>query len=148
MAEGAASGGHTLRVELVSPERLVWSGDASMVVLRIAGEGDVAFQAGHAPFLGLLTEHTGRIYAPDGSVQHLAVHGGFVEVSQSLVSILSDGAELAEHIDIDRAREANARAESALVHGHDTEMEAALRRAHARLAAAGIGDATVAPKPH
>lgn len=137
MAEGTASGGHTMRVELVSPERLVWSGEASMVVLRIAGEGDVAFQAGHAPFLGLLTEHVGRIYAPDGSVQHLAVHGGFVEVSNSLVSILSDGAELAEHIDVERAREAKARAEAALEHGHDTEVEAALRRAHARITAAG-----------
>jgi len=59
MAEGATAGGHTLRVELVSPERLVWSGEASMVVLRVVEEGDVAFQAGHAPFLGLLTEPSG-----------------------------------------------------------------------------------------
>lgn len=151
MAESAvASGAHTLRVELVSPERVVWAGSATMVVLRIRGEGDVAFQAGHAPFLGLLTEHTGRIYGADGKVQHLAVHGGFVEVSSNTVSILSDGAELAEQIDLLRAREALTRAEARLEEEHDAEAEAALRRAHARIAASGalIGGAGTESSRH
>ena len=44
----------TLRVELVSPEQVLYSGDASMVVARTAGGGDIAFLTGHAPFLGVL----------------------------------------------------------------------------------------------
>jgi F-type H+-transporting ATPase subunit epsilon len=132
MAEGA-----TMRVELVSPERVLFTGEATMVVTRTLGGGDIAFLAGHAPFLGALTENHTRIHLVDGRVQDVAVHGGFVEVSKGTVSILSDVAELAEHIDIDRARRAKERAEEQLRHEHDAEGEAALRRAHARLTAAG-----------
>ena len=42
----------TLHVELVSPEQVLYSGDASMVVARTSGGGDIAFLTGHAPFLG------------------------------------------------------------------------------------------------
>jgi F-type H+-transporting ATPase subunit epsilon len=125
-----------MRVEVVSPERLLYSGEATMVVTRTFG-GDIAFQANHAPFLGALTECHTKIYLPDGRVQNVAVHGGFVEVSNNKVSILSDMAELAEDIDVDRARIAKERAEAAMRHEHDAEVEAALRRAHARIAAAG-----------
>ena len=127
----------TMRVEVVSPERLLYSGEATMVLTRTLGGGDIAFQANHAPFLAALTECATRIYLADGSVQELAVHGGFVEVSNNRVSILSDLAELASEIDRDRARRAQERAEEALRHGHDAEVESALRRAHARLTASG-----------
>jgi F0F1-type ATP synthase epsilon subunit len=52
-------------------------------------------------------------------------------------SILSDTAELAEDIDVVRARTAKERAEEHMRTGHSTEIEADLRRAHARLAATG-----------
>jgi F-type H+-transporting ATPase subunit epsilon len=127
----------TMRVEVVSPERLLYSGEATMVLTRTLGGGDIAFQANHAPFLGALTECVTKIYGADGSVQDLAVHGGFVEVSHNRVSILSDLAELAQEIDRDRARRAMERAEEAMRQGNDAEAEAALRRAHARMNAAG-----------
>lgn len=127
----------TMRVELVSPERVLFSGEATMVVTRTLGGGDIAFLAGHAPFLGALDECHTMIHLTDGRVQDVAVHGGFVEVSHGTVSILSDLAELGEHIDVDRARRAVERAEDHLRHEHDAEVESALRRAHARLKAAG-----------
>ena len=53
------------------------------------------------------------------------------------MTILSDVAELARQIDVERARRAQERAEAAVARGDDVEAEAALRRANARLAATG-----------
>ena len=125
-----------MHVEIVSPERVLYSGEATMVLTRTL-DGDIAFQANHAPFLGALAECHTKIYLPDGGVQDVAVHGGFVEVGHNKVSILSDVAELAQDIDVERARQARVRAEEAAGHEHDAEIEAALRRAHARLNATG-----------
>jgi F-type H+-transporting ATPase subunit epsilon len=71
-------------------------------------------------------------------VTNIAVHGGFVEVSENKVSILSDAAELSSEIDVERARSAKERAENNLRNTHDAEAVAALSRANARLTAAGI----------
>ncbi|MFM2234420.1 MAG: putative synthase subunit epsilon [Actinomycetota bacterium] len=126
-----------LRVELVSPERVLFSGEAKQVITRTLDGGEIAFLPGHIAFLGALTECHTRIYLSDGKVQDVAVHGGFVEVAPDHVTILSDSAELAESIDIARARAAKERAEAAIRGEHDATVESALRRAHARLSAAG-----------
>ena len=126
-----------LNVELVSPERIAWQGEASMVIARTVGGGDIAFLPGHAPFVGALATWTVEISLVDGSHELAAVHGGFVEVSNDHVKILSDLAELASSIDADRARRAQERAEAAVRQGDDVEAEAALARANARLAATG-----------
>jgi len=127
----------SIHVEVVSPERILYSGEATMVLTRTLGGGDIAFQANHAPFLGAITECVTKIYLAEGGVQDLAVHGGFVEVSNNRISILSDLAELAGEIDRERARRAMERAEEVMRQGHDAEAEAALRRAHARINASG-----------
>lgn len=127
----------SIHVEVVSPERILYSGEATMVLTRTLGGGDIAFQANHAPFLGAITECVTKIYLAEGGVQDLAVHGGFVEVSNNRISILSDLAELSSEIDQERARRAMERAEETMRQGHDAEAEAALRRAHARINAAG-----------
>ena len=129
---------NTMRVELVSPEKVLFSGEATMVVTRTLGGGDIAFMAGHAAFLGALTECHTRIHLAEGGVLDVAVHGGFVEVSNNKVSILSDVAELADQIDVERAKRAKAAAEASIAHEHDAEIDAALRRAHARLNASGV----------
>ena len=132
-----------MTVELVSPERVVFSGEATQVITRTLGGGEIAFLPGHAPFLGALTENHTRITLADGSVLDVAVHGGFVQVSGHTVSILSDVAELAEQIDRGRALSAKERAEDILRKEHDAEAVAALSRAHARLnASGGLGGAS------
>jgi len=65
------------------------------------------------------------------------VHGGFVSVNGAEVTILSDLAELKSTIDVGRARQAHERAEAALRAGDDATVAADLRRASARLKAAG-----------
>ncbi len=126
-----------LSVELVSPERTLFSGEATMVRARTVGGGDIAFLPGHAPFIGALATWTVEIVLTDGSRELAAVHGGFVEVSHDNVKILSDLAELASTIDADRAQRALERAQSAIQNEDDAETEAALARANARLAATG-----------
>jgi F-type H+-transporting ATPase subunit epsilon len=127
-----------LHVELVSPERVLYEGEADMVIARTIGGGDIAFLPGHAPFLGALDTWTIEIKLPDGSDELAAVHGGFVEVSDDRVIILSDLAEMAYHISEERAQRARERAQAALQAKDDVEAEAALRRAHTRLKALGV----------
>lgn len=128
----------TMTIEVVSPEKVLYSGSGTMVITRTLGGGEIAFQPGHAAFLGALQECHTRVFQEDGSVEDIAVHGGFVEVSNNKVSILSDTAELGSQVDVERARAAKERAEERLRHEHDAETLAALGRAHARLNAAGI----------
>jgi F-type H+-transporting ATPase subunit epsilon len=125
-----------LQVELVSPERILWSGEADMVVARTS-EGDIAFLAGHAPFIGALGIGAVTIRSTDGADEQAAVHGGFVEVSGDRVTILSDVAELASDIDAARARRALEAAERRNGELDDAEADAALRRARLRVELAG-----------
>ena len=126
-----------LRVDVVSPERVLFTGEATQVITRTIDGGEVAFLPGHAAFLGALAENHTRVYLADGSIKNLAVHLGFVEVGADHVTILSDAAELEEDIDVARARAAKERAEEPLRKEHSAEVESDLRRAHARLSAAG-----------
>ena len=128
----------SMTVEVVSPERVLFSGEATMVITRTAGGGEIAFLPGHAPFLGALSENHTRVFLVDGSTLDLAVHAGFVEVSDNRVAILSDIAELGADIDVARAEAARARAEERIRHEDDAETTAALNRATARLRAAGV----------
>jgi F-type H+-transporting ATPase subunit epsilon len=125
-----------LQLELVSPERILWSGEADRVVARTS-EGDIAFLTGHAPFIGALGIGAVSIRATDGTEERAAVHGGFVEVSGDRVTILSDVAELASDIDAARARRALEQAERRTGDQDDAEAEAALRRARLRVELAG-----------
>ena len=127
-----------MEVQLVSPEQVLYVGEADMVIARTLGGGEIAFLRGHAPFLGALADSSVRLVLADGGQERFAVHGGFVEVAHDRVIVLSDVAELAADIDTERAREAKARAEEALrVNADDEDAQAALTRADVRLEVAG-----------
>lgn len=132
----------TMQVEVVSPERVLYSGEATQVITRTLGGGEIAFLPGHAPFVGALIECHTRITLADSTVLDVAIHGGFVQVSGNVVSILSDVAELGGEVDRARALRAKEQAEERMRHEHDAEAATALSRAHARLnASGGIGAA-------
>lgn len=126
-----------MRVEVVSPEKVIFSGECTQVATRTLGGGEIAFLEGHSPFLGALATCHTKIWLVDGKVVDVAVHGGFVEVGPQGVSILTDEAELGIDIDVARAQAAKDRAEDRLRHEQDADAIGALSRAHARLAAAG-----------
>lgn len=123
-----------LDVELVSPEEVTYSGSAEMVIVRTVEEGDIAFQAGHVPFLGVLAPWSVDVLRPGGERDTFAVHRGFVEVSHNKVTILSDVSEAADEIDMTRAEASRQRAAEALaVDAEDAAAAAALERAELRL---------------
>ena len=121
-----------MHVELVSPERIIYSGEASMVIARSL-DGEIAFLGGHAPYIGALDIGRVKITTPEGDEIVAAVHGGFVEVSHDKVTVLSDVAELSNEIDVERARRALTTAEERMRTEQDVEVEAALRRAQVRI---------------
>jgi F-type H+-transporting ATPase subunit epsilon len=122
-----------LAVQLVSPERILFEGEAEMVVCRPV-DGEIAFLAGHVPFLGALRDDPVRILMAGGAETAVAVHGGFVEVSNDHVVVLSDLAELKEQIDVPRAEAAKRAAEDILARDPENEdAAAALARAETRI---------------
>ena len=128
----------TFQVELVSPEAISYSGEAEMVIARTLEGGDIAFQPGHVPFIGVLAVWSVDVVRPDGGRDTFAVHRGFVQVAGTKISILSDVSEAAGDIDVERARVAKAGAESALsADKDDVEAVGALARADVRLTVAG-----------
>ena len=130
-----------LHVELVSPERVLLTTDASMVLARTIGGGDIAFLPGHAPFIGALAAWVVEIIPVEGPRQLAAVHGGFISITDDSVKILSDLAELADGIHVHRAQAALERAEAVVARNDDeravAEAISAVARANARLRAAG-----------
>lgn len=93
-----------LQVELVSAERLLWSGAASMVIARTV-DGDIGVLPGHSPVLALMSGGEVTVRTSDGDVR-AAVHGGFLSVADDRVSVLAETAELADEIDTARAKRA------------------------------------------
>jgi F-type H+-transporting ATPase subunit epsilon len=81
-----------LTVEVVSPEKRIWSGEAKMVSARTL-EGDIGVLPDHAPLLGVLVDGTVSIKASDGSDQSFTINGGFISVSNNRVSILGESPE-------------------------------------------------------
>jgi F-type H+-transporting ATPase subunit epsilon len=129
----------TIRLQVVTPERVVLEDEADIVVAR-AADGDIGILHGHEPFLSPL-EPGELIYRSRGEENVLAVAGGFLEVTPDSVVILADTAERSEDIDRERAEAARVRAEQALSERDGTEMtaqtQAALQRALVRLRVAG-----------
>lgn len=104
-------------VDLVTPERVLYSGEAEFVVLTSDG-GEIMFLPNHAPYVGAVDISLVRIARStseegSGDEVRVAVHGGFVHVAANKISILASVAELGDEIDVERARRALEAAESA-----------------------------------
>ena len=126
-------------VQVVSPEAVSYTGEAEMVIARTMEGGDIAFQAGHVPFIGALAVWSVEVLKEGGERDVFAVHRGFVQVSGNEVTILSDVSESAAEIDVARAQAALGRAQEALrADADDEDAAAALARAALRLRIAGV----------
>ena len=80
-----------LKVEIVSPEKRIFSGDANMVSARTL-EGDLGILPGHASLLGVLVNGEVSIKGVDGSATTFTINGGFLSVNKDRVSILGESA--------------------------------------------------------
>lgn len=127
----------TIRCEIVSQDRTVFTGDVDLVMLP-GSAGEMGILPKHAPVLTTLKYGFVRV-KKDGKEEIFAVAGGVAEVQPDIVTILADAAENVEEIDENRADAARKRAEEMLAKGvpADTDsylaMEAALRRSNLRL---------------
>jgi F-type H+-transporting ATPase subunit epsilon len=121
-----------MQVQLVAPDRMVWAGEADIVLARTV-DGELGILPRHAPLLGVLVEYPVTIRRIGYDPIVAAVHGGFLSVSDASVDVLAEIVELADEIDVPRAQAALERAEG----NDDADHKAAARRATARLRAAG-----------
>ena len=96
-----------LEVHVVTPEREVWTGQATEVIAH-GVDGDVGILTGHAPLLVQLAIGPLQVQLEDGSWQRAVVDGGFLHVSteegKTRVDVLASGAALADEIDVEAVR--------------------------------------------
>lgn len=131
----------TFQLEVVTPERKVYSGEATIVIVK-GIEGELGIMSDHVPFVTPLAIAPVKVKKEGGEEHLIAVNGGFLEVHQNHVTILAESAELPEEIDVDRAERARERAEERLRRAKQENLdyhraEMALQRAINRLRVAG-----------
>ena len=144
-----------IRCEIVSQDRLVWEGDADMVLVP-GTAGLMGVLPHHAPLLSTLQAGVITVRLP-GREEHFTVTGGIVEIQPDIITVMADAAENVAEIDVARAEASRRRAEEILKAGlpPDTDnylkMEAALKRSTLRLDAARryrTGTGRVSSKDH
>lgn len=126
------------RLQIVTPNRQFYDDEAEMIIFKTT-EGEIGVLKGHIPLTTTLT--SGMAIIKNGDDEKNAVlHGGFAEINEDTVIILTDAAEWPDEIDIERAKAAQQRAEERLkaedAHASDIRMmkaRASLLRALVRL---------------
>ncbi len=133
----------TLTVRVISPDKTVWDAEADEVVLP-STTGQLGILSGHAPLLTALDIGVMRVRANKNATwQAIALLGGFAEVDADEVTVLVNGAERGDKIQIDEARTALTEAQTRLNQVKPEDRQAqiqatkAFKRARARFQAAG-----------
>ncbi|WP_294342227.1 F0F1 ATP synthase subunit epsilon [uncultured Selenomonas sp.] len=131
----------TIKLEIVSPDRVVYAADIDMLIARSTG-GEIGILPKHIPLVTGLEPHAMKIHV-DAKEQLIAVAGGFMEVTPDKITVLATAAEEPIDIDINRAQRAYERAQERLQKLREDSEEAsiideqraslALKRAAARL---------------
>lgn len=125
----------TMKVEIISPDRIFFEGDATMVEM-VTSEGEVGIYPGHIPMTNIIRPGIIAVYNGE-EVKRAAVHAGFVEILPDRITLLAEIAEWPDEIDLNRAREAEERAKRRL-EGRSADLdtaraELALKRALTRI---------------
>jgi F-type H+-transporting ATPase subunit epsilon len=129
----------SIRCEIVSQDREVFSGEADMVIVP-GTQGEMGILPNHAPLLSTLKFGFLRVRHLENE-QVFTIAGGVIEVQPDLITVMADAAENVREIDASRAEEAKKRAEEILKQGPPPDsdsylkIEAALRRSNLRLEA-------------
>lgn len=102
----------TIKLEIVSPDRVVYAADIDMLIARSTG-GEIGILPKHIPLVTGLEPHAMKIHV-DAKEQLIAVAGGFMEVTPDKITVLATAAEEPIDIDINRAQRAYDRAQERL----------------------------------
>ena len=127
-------------LEIITPDRVFWKGQAFMIELTTT-EGQVGIYKRHIPMTMILSPGIMTIHL-EGENKEAAVHAGFIEILPEKITVMAEVAEWPEEIDVNRAKEAEARALRRL-QAHDPSInlsraELSLKRALARIEAAKV----------
>ena len=126
-------------LEIITPDRVFWSGKASMLEMNTT-EGQVGIYKKHIPMTMILQPGIVKLHL-ENEIKEAAIHAGFVEILPDKISMMAEVAEWPDEIDLNRAKEAELRAERRL-QAHDPKIkmyraELALKRALVRQELAG-----------
>ncbi|MBE0446497.1 MAG: ATP synthase F1 subunit epsilon [Actinobacteria bacterium] len=122
--------------EVVSPERIVYSGEADMVVAH-GIEGELGIMPQHIPIVTPLEIGELRVKNDDGQV-YIAACGGYLEFRDDKLTVLADAAEVSSQIDVARAEAKRLEREKEVAEAKASgekllEAEISLRKALLRL---------------
>ncbi|MGD1967952.1 MAG: F0F1 ATP synthase subunit epsilon [Desulfobacterales bacterium] len=132
-----------IHLEVVTPEKIVVSEEVQ-IVASPGSEGEFGVLSGHTPFLTSLKTGLIRYTDTSGKEHFVFVSGGFAEALPDKVTVLAESAEVSSDIDVNRAKEALARAEKRLAEERTREdidfarARASLERATVRIRVAGL----------
>ncbi len=127
----------TIKLELVTPDGgQVYRQEIEMLIVRTTA-GELGILPKHANLMTELKPHAMRVKA-DGTETLVAIGGGFMEVTPEKITLLADSAEMADKIDVERAKAAYKRAEDRISNYKNSpkESEIDIKRAEAALARA------------
>lgn len=126
----------TIRVDVVSAEKSIFSGEAKFVALP--GEsGELGILRGHTPLITRIRPGSVRIEKADGDEEFIFVAGGYLEVQPDRVTVLADTAIRGHDLDEAKALEAKKRAEEAM-QNRGTDFDLALAQSEFAMAAAQL----------
>ena len=126
----------TIRVDVVSAEQSIFSGEAKFVALP--GEsGELGILRGHTPLITRIRPGSVRIEKTDGDEEFVFVAGGYLEVQPDRVTVLADTAIRGHDLDEAKAIEAKKRAEEAM-QNRGTDFDLALAQSEFAMAAAQL----------
>ena len=85
----------SFNVDVVSPEQTLWSGEATFVVARTP-DGEIGIMADHEPVMAAISTGAVTVDGADGKRTTIAVHGGFLQILDNEVTLLTDRAQVIE----------------------------------------------------
>lgn len=134
-----AEGNNTFQVEIVTPDRVFYTGSADMIEFNTI-DGQIGVYKNHIPMTTVIEPGVVIIHEEDRQ-KVAAIHAGFAEILGDKVTLLAEVAEWPDEIDLNRAEAARARAEERIsVKAETTDLkraEFALHKALTRINAAG-----------
>ena len=133
-----SSNAKTFRLEIVSAERSLFSGEANFVVVP-GVDGELGIFPNHTPLLTKIKPGTMKFHAKDESEETLFfVAGGFLEVQPTVVTVLADTVVRGEEIDQARAEESKKKAEEAISKAPEDKIALATAQAELSYAMAEL----------
>lgn len=123
----------TFLLKIIAPERVFYEDDVTFVEFHTT-EGDIGIYPGHIALTSIVSPGVIKIHTPSGEIKEAALLDGFAEILANQVMILAEAVEWPEEIDVNRAKEAQIRAERRIKNedGDMDRAELALKRSIVR----------------